>query len=116
MLRSARPHARAGPRPPMHRAVPIKQPKASVVPPRTLSVLPEPKFTGLRLEHAVPPPAKPPEPRPPQPAPSSHFQAMPVTRLASPVARGAFQVLGPDRTSSETRDRPRQTSVARGRA
>jgi hypothetical protein len=47
----------AGPRPPMHRAVPIKQPKASAVPPRALSVLPEPKFTGLRLEHTAPPPA-----------------------------------------------------------
>jgi hypothetical protein len=45
-----------------------------------------------------------------------HFQAAPVTRLASPVAREAFQALGPDRTSSETRDRPRRTLVARGRA
>jgi hypothetical protein len=71
-------------------------------------------FTGLRLEHAAPPPAKPPEPRPPRPAPSSHFQAALVTRLASLVARGAFQVLGPGRTSPKTRDRPRRTSVARG--
>jgi hypothetical protein len=45
-----------------------------------------------------------------------HFQAAPVTRLASPVAREAFQVLKPGRTSLETRDRPRRTSVARGRA
>jgi hypothetical protein len=49
-----------------------------------------------------PPPAKPPEPRPPRPAPSSHFQATPVTRLASPVAREASQVLRPDRASPET--------------
>src|SRR5699024_6750031 len=88
----ARPRALAGPRPPVHRAVPIKQPKASAVPPRALSVLPEPKFTGLRLEHAAPLPAKPPEPRPPRPSPSRHFQ---VARLASPVAREAFHVLGP---------------------
>jgi hypothetical protein len=83
---------------------------------RALSVLPEPKFTGLRLEHAAPPPAMPPEPRPPRPAPSSHFQAMPVARLASLVAREAFHVLGPDRTSLETQDHPCQTSVARSRA
>jgi hypothetical protein len=61
----ARPRALAGPRPTVHRVVPIKQPKASAVPPCALLVLPEPKFTGLRLEHAAPPPAKPPEPRPP---------------------------------------------------
>jgi hypothetical protein len=36
--------------------------------------------------------------------------------LASPVARGAFQALGPDRTSPKTRDHLRRTSVARGRA
>jgi hypothetical protein len=75
--------------------MPIKQPKASTVPPRVLLVLPEPKFTGLRLEHATPPPAKTPEPQPPRPAPSSHFQAAPITRLASPVAHETFQVLGP---------------------
>jgi hypothetical protein len=83
---------------------------------RELSVLPEPKFTGLRLEHAAPPPAKPPEPQPPRPAPSSHFQAAPVARLALIVAREAFQVLGPGRASPETHDRPRRTSVARNRA
>jgi hypothetical protein len=94
--------ALADPRPPLHRAVPIKQPKASAVPPHALSILPEPKFTGLRLEHVVPPPAKPPEPRPPRPAPSSHFQAASVTQLASPVAREAFEVLRPGRASPET--------------
>jgi hypothetical protein len=114
--RSARPRALAGPRPPVHRVVPIKQPKASVVPPRKPSVLPEPKFTGLRLEHAAPPPAKPPEPRPPRPAPSSHFQAAPVTRLALLVAHEAFQVLGLGRASPETQDRPRRTLVAHSRA
>jgi hypothetical protein len=57
---SARPRALTGPRLPVHRAVLIKQPKASAVPPRALSVLPEPKFTGLRLEHAAPlPPSHP---------------------------------------------------------
>jgi hypothetical protein len=61
-------------------------------------------------------PPSPPEPQPPWPAPSSHFQAPPATRIASPVARGAFQALGPDRTSPETRDRPRRNLVARGRA
>jgi hypothetical protein len=56
------------------------------------------------------------EPRPPRPAPSSHFQAAPVARLASPVAREALQVLGPGRASPETHDRPRRTSIARSRA
>jgi hypothetical protein len=112
----ARPRALADPRPPMHHAVPIKQPKASAVPPRALSVLPEPKFTGLRLEHAAPPPAKPPEPRPPRLAHSSHFQATLVARLASPEAREASQVLGPGKASPETLNHPRRTSITRRRA
>jgi hypothetical protein len=33
----ARPRALAGPRPPVHRVVPIKQPRASSIPPRTLT-------------------------------------------------------------------------------
>jgi hypothetical protein len=57
-----------------------------------------------------------PKPRPPWPARSSRVQATPAPRLASPVAHGAFQALGPDRTSPETRDHSRRTSVARGRA
>jgi hypothetical protein len=56
----------------------------------------------LQLRRALPHPPSPPEPRPPRPAPSTHFQAALVTRLALPVAREAFQVLGPGRTSSET--------------
>jgi hypothetical protein len=56
------------------------------------------------------------EPQPPRPAPSSHFLATPVARLASSVAREAFQVLRPGRASPETQDRPRRTSVARSRA
>jgi hypothetical protein len=36
-LPSARPRALAGPRPPVRRAVPIKQPRASTIPPRTLT-------------------------------------------------------------------------------
>jgi hypothetical protein len=36
-LPSARPRALAGPRPPVHRAVPIKQPRASAIPPRALT-------------------------------------------------------------------------------
>jgi hypothetical protein len=47
---------------------------------------------------------------------SSHVHVAPAPRLASLVARGAFQALGPDRTSPETRDHLRRTSVARGRA
>jgi hypothetical protein len=69
----------------------------------------------LQLQRALLRLPSPPEPRPLLPAPPSHFQAAPVTRLASPVAREAFQVLGPGRTSPETRDRPRRTLVARGR-
>jgi hypothetical protein len=79
----------------------------------SLCLMPEQE---LQLRRALLRPPSPPEPRPPRPAPPSHFQVAPVTRLASLVAREAFQVLGPSRTSPETRDRPRQTSVARGRA
>jgi hypothetical protein len=43
-----------------------------------------------------------PKPRPLRPARSSRVQAAPAPRLASPVARGAFQALEPDRTSPET--------------
>jgi hypothetical protein len=70
----------------------------------------------LQLRQALLRLPSPPKPRPPRPAPSSHFQAAPVTRLASPVAREAFQVLRPSRASPETQDRPRRTSVARSRS
>jgi hypothetical protein len=43
-------------------------------------------------------------------------QVAPVLRLAPPVAREAFQALGPGRTSPEARDRPHRTSVARRHA
>jgi hypothetical protein len=77
-----------------------------------------PSQTSLDFASSTPRhcPPSPPEPRPLRPTPSSHFQATPVTRLASPVTREAFQVLGPGRTSPETRDCPRRTSVTRGRA
>ena len=70
----------------------------------------------LQLWRALPRPPSLLEPRPPRPAPSSHFQATPVTRLASLVALEAFQVLRPGRASPETQDRPRRTLVARSRA
>jgi hypothetical protein len=54
-----------------------------------------------------------PKPRPPRPARSSHVQVVPASQLALPVAREAFQALGPDRTSPETQVHPRWTSVAR---
>jgi hypothetical protein len=57
-----------------------------------------------------PPPL--PKPRPPRPARSSRVQVAHAPRLASLVARGAFQALGPGRTSPETQDHPRRTSVA----
>jgi hypothetical protein len=53
-----------------------------------------------------------PKPQPPWPARSSHVQVAPASLLASPVAREAFQALGPDRTSPETQVLPRWTSVA----
>jgi hypothetical protein len=84
--------------------------------PRALKSCPSqssPDFASSTPRHRPP---SPPEPRPPWLAPSSHFQAAPATRLASLIAREAFQALRPGRTSPETRDRPRQTSVARGRA
>jgi hypothetical protein len=67
-------------------------------------------------EHVAPPPAKLSEPRPSWPALSSRAQAAPNLRLALPLAREAFQVLGPGRASPEPRDHPRRTSVARRRA
>jgi hypothetical protein len=72
-----------------------------------------PDFASSTPRHHPP---SPPEPRPPWPAPSSHFQVAPATRLASPITREAFQVLGAGRTSPETRDRPRRTLVTRLRA
>jgi hypothetical protein len=61
-----------------------------------------------------PPPL--PKPRPPRPARSSRVQAASAPRLASPVVSEAFQALEPGRTSPETQDRPRRTSVVRLRA
>jgi hypothetical protein len=61
-------------------------------------------------------PPLPQEPRPPWPAHSSHFQAAPAARLASPLACEAFPALGPGRTSPKSQDRPHRTSVARLRA
>jgi hypothetical protein len=46
-----------------------------------------------------PPPL--PKPRPPRPARSCRVQVAPAPRLASPVAREAFQALGPGRTSPD---------------
>jgi hypothetical protein len=57
----------------------------------------------LQLRRALLRPPSLPEPRPPRPAPSSHFQAAPVTRLASPVAREAFKSSDP----AEPHQRPR---------
>jgi hypothetical protein len=42
-------------------------------------------------------------------------QVAPALRLASPVAREAFQALGPGRTSPEARDQLHRTSVFRRR-
>jgi hypothetical protein len=84
--------------------------------PACSQVLPKPEITGICPERAAPPPAKLSEPRPPWPAPFSRVQAAPTPRLASPLAREAFKVLGPGRTSPEDRDHPRRTSVARLRA
>jgi hypothetical protein len=64
---------------------------------------------------SFPPPAITTQASTTRPARSSRVQAAPTPRLASPVAHGAFQALGPDRTSPETRDHLCPTSVARGR-
>jgi hypothetical protein len=72
-----------------------------------------PDFASSTPRHRPPPL---PKPRPPRTARSSRVQVAPASQLASPVTREAFQVLGPDRTSPETQDHPRRTSVARGRA
>jgi hypothetical protein len=56
------------------------------------------------------------KPWPPRLACSSRVQVAPAPRLALLVAREAFQALGSGRTSQETQDHPRRTSVARLRA
>jgi hypothetical protein len=101
----------------------LSEPPLSRAPPRLLSLLgrasPHPMLTLagqtplLSFDEPFLRPPSPPEPRPPVPAPHSHFHVVPVTQLASPVAREAFQALGPGRTSPETRDHPRRTSVTR---
>jgi hypothetical protein len=116
MLPSARPRALAGPRPPVYCAVPIKQPRASAIPPHALTsparAKDHRKLTrtrratarqAFRASAALA-------------SSSSRVQVVPTTRLASPLAHEAFQVLGPGRTSPKARDRPRRTSVARLRA
>jgi hypothetical protein len=109
-VRSSPPHA-------LTRAVPIKQPQGlGHTSPRALRHClsrSSPDFASSTPRHR--PPSLP-KPRPPWPAPSSHYQATPAARLASQIARKAFQAFGPDRTSPETRDRLRRTSVARGSA
>jgi hypothetical protein len=110
------PRALAGPRPPVHRAVPIKPPQALAIHPRVLSSLAQVRDHRKLPEHAAPPPAKLSKPRPLWPALSSRVQVTPTLQLASPLACEAFQVLGPGITSPEARDHPRRTSVARPRA
>jgi hypothetical protein len=72
-----------------------------------------PDFASNTPRHRPPPL---PKPRPSRPARSSRVQVAPASRVASPVNCEAFQALGPDRTSLETQDHPRWTSVARDRA
>jgi hypothetical protein len=115
-LPSARPRALAGPRPPVHRAVPIKQPRASAIPSRVLTSLAQardhrnlPRACRATTRQAFQASAA-------MASSLQSRQAAPHLRLALPLAREAFQVLGPGRTSPEARDHPRRTSVARRRA
>jgi hypothetical protein len=112
----ARPSVRSSPPRALARVVPIKQPPGlSRTSPRLLRPCLSqisPDFASSTPRHR--PPSLP-KPRPPRPARSSRVHVAPASRLACSVAREAFQALGPDRTSTETRDRLLRTSVARGR-
>jgi hypothetical protein len=110
--RTTRALVRAPPRP--RSPAPLKSPLgAPHLTPRSPSLARHPSLSSARA--LLRPPSLP-KPRPPWPVHFSRVQAAPVPRLALPVAREAFQALGPGRTSPETQDRPRRTSVARGRA
>jgi hypothetical protein len=91
---------------------PIKQPKASTVLGRTLSVPPKPEFARLSPEHDAPPTAQAcplwtgrSSPPPPKPAPL----------LASLEPRRASRALKPNATSMEAPDRHRRTPADRRR-
>jgi hypothetical protein len=113
----ARPSVRSSPPCALACAVPIKQPQGlGRTSPRALRPClsqSSPDFTTSTPRHRPPSLLK---PQPLRPARSSRVQVAPASRLASLVAREAFQALGPDRTSPETRDHLRRTSVARDRA
>jgi hypothetical protein len=111
-LSSARAPHTVGPCPPRLRPA---MPEGAYKYPECATVCPSLRFTARAPRGLLHPPPLP-EPWPPWLAPSSHFKVAPVARLASPVAREAFQVLGPGRASPETQDRPRRTSIARSRA
>jgi hypothetical protein len=90
-----------------------RAPSPSAVLARAYKVSPGmPHLTPCSPSPAIRPPL-PPEPQPPWPAHSSHFQAAPAARLASPLACEAFPALGLGRTSPEGQDRPHRTSAAR---
>jgi hypothetical protein len=112
----ARPSVRSSPSRALARAVPIKQPqglgRTSLHALRPCLSQSSPDFASSTPRHR---PLSLPKPRPPRPARSSHVQVAPASRLALPVAHEAFQALGPDKTSPETRDHLRRTSVAHGR-
>jgi hypothetical protein len=112
-VRRARPKRLSEPRPRPCSPAPIKPPRARLTSPRAHHHRPA---TPPLLRRALFRPPLPPELRPPWPAHSSHPQVEPVLRLAPPVAREAFQALGPGRTSPEARDRLHRTSVFRRRA
>jgi hypothetical protein len=113
----ARPSVQSSPSRALACAVPIKQPQGlDRTSPRALRPClsqSSPDFASSTPRHR--PPSLP-KPRPPRPARSSRAQVAPAARLASLGAREAFQALRPERTSPETRDRFRRTSVARDRA
>jgi hypothetical protein len=101
---------------PLPSAVPARAYKASPGVPHLIPCSPSPaRHPSLAPGSSFPPPL-PPEPRPPWPAHSSHFQAVPAARLASPLACEAFLALEPGRTSPEGQDCPHRTTVARLRA
>jgi hypothetical protein len=110
----ARPSVRSSPPHALARAMPIKQPRGlGRTSPRAL----RPCLSQVHRTSSTPrhrPPSLP-KPRPSWTTRSSRVQVATASRLVSPVARGAFQALGPDKTSPETRYHLRRTSVARGR-
>jgi hypothetical protein len=94
------------------RVVPMKQPEATTVLPRTLSALSEDEFVGVLSAHGMPAAAR---ARPPWTGYFGPPPSNPTPRLASLEPHKASRTLRPNTTSSEPPDCHRQTPADRRR-